>query len=110
MRSDLFDWFEDTDQKFDLAFSSYGTIGWLCDLDRWARGVAKVLVPGGRILLLEFHPLIWSFDTDGKVREPYFIDTPLHEEKGVTNYVGEALAPSGFQPCARAPRAQKGWA
>jgi len=95
-RSDVLDWLETTDERFDLAFSSYGTIGWLDDLDRWARGVQRILVPGGRLVLMEFHPLVWSYGSDGRLIEPYFIAEPIVEDSGVKDYVGEGLAPSGF--------------
>ena len=96
VRSDLFDWFDGADQTFDLAFSTYGTLGWLADIKRWARGVHKVLAPGGRLVLLEFHPLVWSFTTTGRLTDPYFLSGPIEEAEGVTDYVGPGLAPSGF--------------
>ncbi len=99
-RADLFDWFDSfgARERFELAFSSYGSIGWLADLERWARGVAKVLAPGGRLVLLEFHPLVWSLGPGGALTgDPYFIEAPLEEAGGVNDYVREGLAPSGFE-------------
>jgi len=95
-RSDVFDWLEQTEHRFDTAFASYGVVGWLCDLARWARGVRRVLRPGGRMVLLEFHPLVWSYGAGGTLVEPYFLDGAL-DESGVNDYVGEDLAPSGFE-------------
>jgi SAM-dependent methyltransferase len=57
-------WMEQTAERFDLAFSSYGAVGWMPDLDRWARGIARILVPGGRFVYAEFHPLIWCLGDD----------------------------------------------
>lgn len=96
VRSDLFEWFDSTDQRFDIAFSSYGTIGWLADLERWARGVARILRPSGRVVLLEFHPLVWSLDQNGLNGDSYFLDGVIEEKGGVNDYVGEALSPSGY--------------
>src|SRR5690606_40582309 len=33
--------------QFDIVFTSYGTIGWLPDLDRWGAVVSHFLKPGG---------------------------------------------------------------
>lgn len=91
-RADLFDWFDAHGGRrtFDLAFSSYGTIGWLSDIGRWGRGVASVLAPGGRLVLLEFHPLCWCVDASGRWVDEYLREAPIHEASGVGDYVGEA--------------------
>ncbi len=71
-------WLETTDQRFALAFASYGVVGWLPDLERWARGVARVLRPGGRLVYVDFHPGLWSIGDalrlDG---DDYFATTPF---------------------------------
>src|SRR5690606_26746788 len=33
--------------KFDIVFTSYGVIGWLPDLDKWAAIISNYLKPGG---------------------------------------------------------------
>lgn len=48
---------EPGEPPFDIVFSSYGAVCWMPDLERWARIVANNLVPGGRFLLVEFHPV-----------------------------------------------------
>jgi ubiquinone/menaquinone biosynthesis C-methylase UbiE len=50
------------DEKFDIVFTSYGTIGWLPDLDKWAGIIAKFLKPNGQFIFVEFHPVVWMFD------------------------------------------------
>lgn len=97
IRQDLFDWFDTTDQTFDLAFSTYGTIGWLANLDQWAKGVRKILSPQGRLVLLEFHPILWSLSADGRLTDSYFMANPIEESAGVNDYIGAGLAPSGFE-------------
>lgn len=67
-RADVYDWLESAPGAFDRVFSSYGVLGWLSDLPRWARGIAQVLAPGGRFVLLEFHPELFRFaETDGRL-------------------------------------------
>lgn len=103
-RADVIDWLAEATargERFDRVFSSYGTIGWLADLDAWARGVASVLAPGGHLVLLEFHPMCWSFDAEGRVIASYFIEDPIEERGGVNDYVGGTgpdLAPMGWVP------------
>jgi SAM-dependent methyltransferase len=64
-RADLYDWLAGTDGRFDNAFASYGALCWLSDLATWARGVARILAPGGRLVVVEFHPLLNLFDDAG---------------------------------------------
>ena len=51
-------------EQFDIVFTSYGTIGWLPDLEPWARMIAERLKPGGFFYIAEFHPVLWMFDDD----------------------------------------------
>jgi ubiquinone/menaquinone biosynthesis C-methylase UbiE len=50
------------DKQFDIVFTSYGTIGWLPNLDKWANIISRYLKPGGQFVFVEFHPLVWMFD------------------------------------------------
>lgn len=50
------------DETFDLVFTSYGTIGWLPDLDKWAKIISNFLKPNGQFVFVEFHPVVWMFD------------------------------------------------
>lgn len=49
-------------KQFDIVFASYGVIGWLPDLDKWAKIISKFLRPGGKFVFVEFHPIVWMFD------------------------------------------------
>jgi SAM-dependent methyltransferase len=53
-----------TEDTFDIVFTSYGTIGWLPDLQPWAAMIAERLKPGGFFYIAEFHPVLWMFDDD----------------------------------------------
>ena len=59
---DLYDLPQHLDEQFDVVFTSYGTIGWLPDLEKWAQVIAGALKPNGRFVFVEFHPVVWMFD------------------------------------------------
>lgn len=59
---DLYDLPNHLDEKFDIVFTSYGTIGWLPDLDKWAKIISQFLRPNGKFVFVEFHPVVWMFD------------------------------------------------
>src|SRR5262249_61870001 len=83
-------WMLETPERFDVAFTSYGTTPWLPDLDAWARGVARVLRPGGRIVYVEFHPLVYAIGKDLRLTgDDYFHRGPYRDP------VGDYVAMSG---------------
>lgn len=49
-------------ETYDIVFTSYGTIGWLPDLQPWANMISERLKPGGVFYIVEFHPIVWMFD------------------------------------------------
>ncbi len=65
-------------QQFDRVYTGIGALCWLPDIDAWARVVAELLRPGGRVHLVEFHPLThWSLsETDLTVKYSYFHEGP----------------------------------
>ncbi|SDI86580.1 class I SAM-dependent methyltransferase [Chryseobacterium jejuense] len=60
--SDVYDLPNHLDKQFDIVFTSYGTIGWLPDLDKWAKVITHFLKPNGKFVFVEFHPVVWMFD------------------------------------------------
>jgi SAM-dependent methyltransferase len=67
--------------QFDIVFTSYGTIGWFPDLKPWADTIKNALVPGGKFIMVDFHPFIWTFDNDLKyIQYDYFKTDPIEEE------------------------------
>jgi len=53
---------EHVSQTFDIVFTSYGTIGWLPDLQPWAKMISERLKPGGTFYIIDFHPIVWMYD------------------------------------------------
>ena len=79
---DLYDLPAHLHDTFDIVFSSYGTVGWLPDLDRWASLINRYLKPGGRFIFAEFHPVVWMFDNDfTTVQYNYFKDEAIVEKE-----------------------------
>lgn len=69
----IYDLPEHLDEQFDLVYTSYGVIGWLPDMDKWAAIVSRFLKPNGRFIFVEFHPVVWMFDDDfQKITYNYF--------------------------------------
>lgn len=69
----VYDLKQHLDKKFDIVFTSYGTIGWLPDLDKWAEIISHFLKPGGTFFIAEFHPTLLLFDWNFEFIEyPYF--------------------------------------
>lgn len=76
--------------SFDRVFVTWGAIGWLPDIRRWAGIVAQFLKPGGALYLAEGHPAAQVFDSATKDAAgmpgwflpyfdtgPFIDDTPL---------------------------------
>lgn len=57
-------------EKFDIIFTSYGTICWLPDLVKWAQIISDCLNPGGIFYITDGHP--FGFLIDEK-QEPFNI-------------------------------------
>ncbi|SHM98425.1 Methyltransferase domain-containing protein [Chitinophaga jiangningensis] len=60
--ANVYDANEHLSEKFDIVFTSYGTIGWLPDLNRWAAVIKERLKPGSIFYMVDFHPVVWMFD------------------------------------------------
>ena len=71
------------DGKFDIVYTSYGVLGWLPDLDQWAKVIAHFLAPGGTFYIAEFHPFLYIHEfEDQKITYPYFNPgTPFEDEE-----------------------------
>lgn len=77
----IYDLKQNLDKKFDIVFTSYGTIGWLPDLDAWAEIVAYFLKPGGIFYIADFHPALWMMDENFEhIKYNYFNTAVITEE------------------------------
>lgn len=77
---DVYDLPNHLNQQFDFIFSSYGTIGWLPDINQWASIVSQFLKPKGQFVFVEFHPVVWMFDDDfTHIKYHYSNKEPIQE-------------------------------
>ena len=82
---DIYDLPNHLDKQFDIVFTSYGTIGWLPDLDKWANIVSHYLKPNGQFVFVEFHPVVWMFDDNfEKIGYNYFNSGAIVESESGT--------------------------
>ncbi|MCO6148809.1 bifunctional 2-polyprenyl-6-hydroxyphenol methylase/3-demethylubiquinol 3-O-methyltransferase UbiG [Flavobacterium sp. NRK1] len=71
--SDIYSLQDNLHEEFDIVFTSYGTIGWLPDLEKWAHIISHFLKQEGVFIFAEFHPVVWMFDNDfNKIAYNYF--------------------------------------
>lgn len=88
VQSDVYELPSNLASRFDVVFTSHGVISWLPDLERWARVIARFLVPGGIFYIVEAHPVMCLFDDrltepDLRLLYPYFRGPePIREEHG----------------------------
>jgi SAM-dependent methyltransferase len=66
-------------EKFDIVFTSYGTIGWLPDLKPWAKAISESLNEGGFFYIADFHPFVWMLDDNFKGIYYNYFPTPANE-------------------------------
>lgn len=82
---DIYDLPNHLNEEFDIVFASYGTIGWLPDLDKWATIVSNFLKPSGKFVFVEFHPVVWMFDDNfEKIGYNYFNSGAITETENGT--------------------------
>ncbi|MCA9796924.1 MAG: class I SAM-dependent methyltransferase, partial [Candidatus Eremiobacteraeota bacterium] len=78
----------DLARRFDIVFTSYGVLGWLPDLEGWAKVVARHLAAGGLFCLVEFHPALMMLDFDtGQLAYEYFHQS--YQETVSDSYAGQ---------------------
>ena len=91
----LYDLEKNLDEQFDIVYTSYGVVGWLPDLEEWARIVARYLKPGGTFYIAEFHPVVWMFDEEFTHVKYYYENRELIEIEAEGTYTDRDAPISG---------------
>ena len=63
--SNLYDLPDVLDGQFDVVYTSKGVLGWLPDIEGWARVAAHFVKPGGCFYVTEIHPVAQVFENEG---------------------------------------------
>ncbi|MEO5723382.1 MAG: class I SAM-dependent methyltransferase [Ilumatobacteraceae bacterium] len=71
--------------RFDFVFTGVGALCWLPDIARWAKVVAALLRPGGRLFIREGHPMLWSL-CDPRPDDLLIVEYPYFEVPGGTKF------------------------
>lgn len=81
---------EHIQDSFDLIFTSYGTIGWLPELNRYFKNIHKLLADNGKYLIVDFHPVYWMFDSSVRNIEYSYFNTEVIEEEHEGSYASQS--------------------
>ncbi len=65
VESNLYDLPSNLDGQFDVVYTSRGILGWLPDIEGWARVVAHFVKPVGIFYISEIHPIAQAFENEG---------------------------------------------
>jgi 2-polyprenyl-3-methyl-5-hydroxy-6-metoxy-1,4-benzoquinol methylase len=81
--------------EFDIVFTSYGVIGWLPDLNKWAEIISYYLKPGGFFYMAEFHPVVWMLDENFERVKYYYHNQELIEIDSEGSYTDRSADVKG---------------
>lgn len=73
--------------SFDLVYTGIGALCWLPSIERWARTVAALLKPGGRLFLRDGHPMLMAVNEDHHDRLQ--LDYPYFEREAPTVWIND---------------------
>jgi SAM-dependent methyltransferase len=76
---------------YDLVFTGGGAIVWLPDLARWAEVISRLLRPGGRLLLIDEHPVsqcLWVENGQLQIASDYFTRSTPEVFPGWSHFKG----------------------
>jgi len=82
IESDIMEFMEKHNEKYDVVFVSEGAIGWLPDLKKWGKTVKHLLKDDGYFYIFDGHPIYLMFDESKlsknitEIKYPYFSKKP----------------------------------
>jgi len=82
IESDIMEFMEKHNEKYDVVFVSEGAIGWLPDLKKWGETIRHLLKDDGYCYIFDSHPFFMMLDPDKlenkitDIKYPYFCKEP----------------------------------
>ncbi len=92
--SNIYDLSDVLEERFDIVFTSYGTLNWLPDISGWARIVSNYLKQGGVFYIVDFHPFAAVFESteEGDMAPTYsYFHHEQFTEGGEPSYAGKEI-------------------
>ncbi|HRW19393.1 MAG TPA: class I SAM-dependent methyltransferase [Dermatophilaceae bacterium] len=62
--------------RFDVVYTGVGALLWIPSIETWARQVAAILRPGGRLFVREGHPMMWAIAETHEPGDPLVVGHP----------------------------------
>jgi SAM-dependent methyltransferase len=92
LRADVTELGELADSTFDLVFTGGHVAVWVSDLNRYYREAARILSPGGRFIVSEYHPFcrVWKDQKGPLVIEHHYFDRGPHRFDATTDILSRA--------------------
>lgn len=81
-------------RRFDVVYTGIGALCWLPNIRDWAAVVAGLLRPGGRLLMREGHPMLWSVG-DPRPDGLLVLEYPYFETAGTLSVETQSYAGTG---------------
>lgn len=83
VEADVLDAGDVLDPEFDVVFASFGVLSWVRDLEAWMDVAADLARTGGRLVLVDHHPVLAGFDWYLEPEGSYFREGPARwDEEG----------------------------
>jgi ubiquinone/menaquinone biosynthesis C-methylase UbiE len=85
LRADVTDLSALESEAFDVVYTGGHVAVWVSDLDAYYAEAARILVPGGRLIVAEYHPFrrLWQASRDRlSIKYPYFERGPVEYDAG----------------------------
>ena len=91
IESDVLQTLPHLENTFDVVFASYGVVGWHPSAKAWMDAAFHYLKPGGSLVLVDFHPVLWILDEEFKeIKYPYFNTGVIIEDRAGSYAAPEA--------------------